>query len=185
MKRSRRGHPTPEELRLWQQATAAVAPLGERPSRNAPPPEPEAATPVPPPTTRVAKRPPEVRPATALSPIDRRTVSRLTRGSVAIDARIDLHGMTQQAAHGRLARFLREAQADGARVALVITGKGRPADDEAPFREDRGVLRRAVPEWLASAAMRPFVVGFGEAGPAHGGGGALYVRIRRARHPAL
>jgi DNA-nicking Smr family endonuclease len=115
-----------------------------------------------------------------LAAIDRRTVSRLTRGAVAIDGRIDLHGMTQQAAHGRLIRYLRDAQAKGDRMVLVITGKGRPM--AAPGTgEERGVLRRAVPLWLSAAEMRPFVVGFGEAAPPHGGSGALYVRIRRAK----
>jgi DNA-nicking Smr family endonuclease len=116
----------------------------------------------------------------ALAPLDRRTVSRVAHGALDIDARIDLHGMTQQTAHGRLARFLRQAQADGARLALVITGKGRP-DAEPGSDGGRGVLRRAVPLWLTGAEMRPFVVGFGEASPTHGGAGALYVRIRRLR----
>jgi DNA-nicking Smr family endonuclease len=116
----------------------------------------------------------------ALTTIDRRTVSRLSRGAVAIDARIDLHGMTQQAAHGRLVRFLKEAQADGVRLALVITGKGHPVAEAGPG-EGRGVLRRAVPLWLSGAEMRPYVIGYGEAAPPHGGSGALYVRIRRVR----
>jgi len=182
----RKGAPTPDELRLWRQVTESVAPLGRRPPvveagkeeaakkpRKAPPPpaRPPVATPPP------ARQPP------ALSPIDRRTASRLTRGTVAIDAHIDLHGMTQAAAHGRLIRFLAEVQANGARMALIVTGKGRSRDDSAPAGSERGVLRRVVPMWLASAEMRPFVVGFGEAGPAHGGAGALYVRIRRARQP--
>ena len=63
-------------------------------------------------------------------------------------------------------------------MALVVTGKGRPTEDGTAEAE-RGVLRRVVPMWLASAEMRPFVVGFGEAGPTHGGAGALYVRVRR------
>jgi DNA-nicking Smr family endonuclease len=113
----------------------------------------------------------------ALSPLDRRTRSRLTRGVVAIDRRIDLHGLTQAAAEVRLKRFLAEAQESGARVVLVITGKGAPEGS----REERGVLRRVVPHWLAAADMRSIVVGFEEASRAHGGAGALYVRIRRRR----
>jgi DNA-nicking Smr family endonuclease len=179
MSKRRRAAPTPEELRLWQQVTQSVAPLGRRPSPGPIREEKEETAPTRP-AHAVAKPPPAGQPP-ALSPIDRRTVSRLTRGTVAVDARIDLHGLTQAAAHGRLIRFLREAQADGARMALVITGKGRPAGQADAAGEERGVLRRAVPMWLASAEMRPFVVGFGEAGPAHGGAGALYVRIRRGR----
>jgi DNA-nicking Smr family endonuclease len=75
-----------------------------------------------------------------------------------------------------LRRFLRSAQADGARIVLVITGKG--ARD--PY-DERGVLRRQVPLWLESADLRSLIVGFETASAGHGGEGALYVRIRRAR----
>ena len=104
---------------------------------------------------------------------------KLGRGSEPIDARIDLHGMTQAAAHAALARFLTRAQHDGARVVLVITGKGvRPGGDG---HSERGVLRRQVPLWLESTELRPFVVGFESAGAGHGREGALYVRVRRGR----
>jgi DNA-nicking Smr family endonuclease len=181
MSRGRRA-PTPDELRLWADVARTVAPLGERAPLELPA-EPAAAKPEAVPATpmRAPARPqPGVSDATRLTGIDRRTVSRLGRGSVTIDARLDLHGMTQAAAHGRLVRFLKQAQADGARLVLVITGKGKPADEPA-YGGERGVLRRAVPLWLSAAEMRPFVVGFGEASTPHGGAGALYVRVRRAR----
>ncbi len=186
MSAGRKGAPTPDELRLWRQVTESVAPLDRRPvGEEAGEEKAETAAKAPPRPPRAAGKPPApARQPPALSPIDRRTASRLTRGTVAIDARIDLHGMTQAAAHGRLIRFLAEAQANGARMALVVTGKGRrPSDEATDGGSERGVLRRVVPMWLASAEMRPFVVGFGEAGPTHGGAGALYVRVRRARQP--
>jgi DNA-nicking Smr family endonuclease len=102
--------------------------------------------------------------------------SKLARGTESIDDRIDLHGMTQADAHAALGHFLRRAQARGARVVLVITGKGARADDA--FAE-RGILKRQVPHWLESAALRTLVIGFESAGPGHGGSGALYVRLRR------
>ena len=105
--------------------------------------------------------------------------SRVARGSVAIDRRIDLHGLTQLAAERRLDTFLHDAQAEGAKVVLVITGKGKAADDA---REgERGVLRRMVPHWLAAPSLRAVVIGFEEAARNHGGGGALYGRIRRLK----
>ncbi|BAR98977.1 SMR/MUTS family protein [Blastochloris viridis] len=112
-----------------------------------------------------------------LAPIERRTRLRLVRGVVEIDARIDLHGLTRHEAHGRLTRFLIQAQGHGARIVLVITGKGAPAG----WGPERGVLRREVPLWLEAAELRPLVVGFETAHVLHGGEGALYVRVRRRR----
>ena len=113
----------------------------------------------------------------SLARFDDRTKRRLVRGSMAIDERLDLHGMTQEAAHSALRHFLVGARLRGARIVLVITGKGRGG--AAADVHDRGVLRRSVPHWLTDAALRPIVVGFEEAHLAHGGAGAIYVRLRR------
>jgi DNA-nicking Smr family endonuclease len=101
---------------------------------------------------------------------------RVARGKEAIDGRLDLHGLTQSEAHAALSRFLRTASSRGARLVLVITGKGVRASDG-----ERGVLKRHVPQWLGLPELRAFVIGFESAHIAHGGEGALYVRIRRAR----
>jgi len=103
----------------------------------------------------------------------------VARGRDPIDARIDLHGKTQGEAHDALVRFMRRAQSNGARIVLVVTGKGS-GTSRADERE-RGVLRRQVPLWLALPEFRSFIVGFEEAHVAHGGEGALYVRMRRIR----
>lgn len=176
--------PTDDEMELWGSVTRSIAPLTKRP-RPAPPHKPEhrpAKAKAPAAKPRSVAMPAPVKPAAkpapppSLHPLDRRTRSRLARGTVAIDARIDLHGLTQAAAHRHLIHFLADAQADGARVVLVITGKGRQGESGG---EDRGVLRRMVPAWLAAPDLRPLVIGFDEAGRGHGGSGALYVRIRR------
>jgi DNA-nicking Smr family endonuclease len=135
---------------------------------------PKTATPkaVAPPAPRRSDPPP-------LAPLGRRMKQKLGRGTEPIDGRIDLHGMTQADAHAALTHFLRRAQRDGARVVLVITGKGARVGAD-PYAE-RGVLKRQVPHWLESAELRAFVVGFESAGIGHGGAGALYVRVRRGR----
>jgi len=109
--------------------------------------------------------------------IAHRERQQLARGRAAIDARIDLHGMTQAQAYGALLRFLHRSQARGAKFVLVITGKGSPV--AAP--EERGVLRRQVPLWLGLPELRACVLGFDAAHAGHGGEGALYVRLRKAR----
>jgi DNA-nicking Smr family endonuclease len=111
-------------------------------------------------------------------PIERRLKQRLGRGSQDIDARIDLHGRTQSQAHAALLRFVQKCQTDGARIVLVITGKGGSADD---FASERGVLKRQVPLWLQLPEFRSYVLAVEEAHSGHGGAGALYVRLRRTR----
>lgn len=133
------------------------------------------------PQSPVRSQPPAVK-SPPLAPLDRRLKQRVARGRDAIDARIDLHGMTQRQAHAALLRFLRGAQAQDAKVVLVVTGKGGGiAEPDRGERGERGVLRRQVPLWLELPEFRHFVVGFGEAHGSHGGQGALYVRLRRAR----
>ena len=130
--------------------------------------------------------------ASELSGIDRRTQQRLIRGQVEIDARIDLHGHSQAEARMALHGFLIRARERGHRLVLVITGKG-----EAPFARHtlhsrdvhhdpgrHGVLRRALPQWVNETEFRELVSGFQPAHPKHGGGGAFYVRLRRARGPS-
>ena len=112
-----------------------------------------------------------------LAPLGRRERSQLSRGRKEIDARLDLHGMTQTRAHRVLSDFLHRAHADGLTFVLVITGKGKMGAES-----ERGVLRRQVPQWLGLPEFRSLVVGFEEAHIGHGGAGALYVRIRRARN---
>jgi DNA-nicking Smr family endonuclease len=112
-----------------------------------------------------------------LAPIGRRERSQLSRGRKDIDARLDLHGMTQTRAHRALLNFLHEAHANGMTFVLVITGKGRTTGAES----ERGILRRHVPQWLGLPEFRHLIVGFEEAHIGHGGEGALYVRVRRPR----
>ena len=114
--------------------------------------------------------------APPLAPLGRRERAQLSRGKKQIDARLDLHGMTQTHAHRALSGFLQRAHSDGLTFVLVITGKGRIGAES-----ERGVLRRQVPQWLKLPEFRSLVVGFEEAHIGHGGEGALYVRIRRAR----
>ena len=117
----------------------------------------------------------------SLARFDQRTKRRLVRGTIAIDERLDLHGYTEAAAHSLLRGFLITARGRGARIVLVITGKGQgPGKVQGPGRE-RGVLRRAVPHWLSDPSLRDVVLGWEEAHLAHGGAGAIYVRLRRIR----
>ena len=180
---SRKRHLSEEERALWESVARQVKPLRKKPRLVK-----QAASPVAePPATRPSSSPRPIvsvqapkpsKPATPpLAPLGRREKSRLSRGRSEIDARIDLHGMTQTRAHRALHGFLQRAHSEGLTFVLVITGKGKVGGGEA----GRGVLRRQVPQWLSLPEFRSLVVGFEEAHIGHGGEGALYVRIRRSR----
>lgn len=109
-----------------------------------------------------------------LNPIERPVHRKISKGRVSIDARIDLHGMTQQSAHWALYNFLGDAHQQGLRHVLVITGKGNSSGGQ-------GVLKRAVPDWFTKTDFKMFVSGFRNAAQHHGGEGALYVRLRKKK----
>lgn len=114
--------------------------------------------------------------------MDRRRFDRLRRGKIAPQARIDLHGMTAANAHPALVGFITRAHAQGIRLVLVITGKGNVRRDDAGFMPvQRGVLRHSVPQWLQRPPIGPLVLEVTQAHLRHGGGGALYVYLRRVR----
>jgi DNA-nicking Smr family endonuclease len=117
------------------------------------------------------------------SGINGATQDRLRRGTLAPDARIDLHGMTQQAAHRTLFAWLATAHARGHRLVLVITGKGNPRNDEnAPWMmAPHGVLKQMVPRWLNEPGLAALIASSGPAHARHGGEGALYVYLRKRR----
>jgi DNA-nicking Smr family endonuclease len=176
-----------EERALWESVAKQTKPLRKKPRAAKPPaapPDPEMPPAVKPlaslkvfPLTKNSRAPkPEAPAAPPLAPLGRRERSQLSRGRKQIDARLDLHGMTQTRAHRALSGFLQRAHSDGLTFVLVITGKGRIGADS-----ERGVLRRQVPQWLSLPEFRSLVVGFEEAHIGHGGEGALYVRIRRAK----
>jgi DNA-nicking Smr family endonuclease len=169
-----------EEIALWREVARGV-----KRRRGAALPTaacPDAGEPAPPPP-QAATEAPRSRPARGaappLAPIERRLRRELARGRAAIDAALDLHGLTQTEAHKALRGFLRHSQTRGARLVIVVTGKGGLLDGPAPWPHERGVLRRLVPHWLHESDLRSVVLGFEEAGRAHGGSGALYVRLRR------
>jgi len=184
-----------EDLRLWAVVSSTVRPLKPTPRASLPPvkrDEREArgvgesgpSTPTKTSKTKPATRHPHpvaARPALPArgmegpvlpANVDANLHRRLARGREALAARIDLHGLTQDAARTALTGFVRRSVDDGWRAVLVITGKGVSGD---------GVLRRRVPEWLADPPIREHVAGVSEAQRRHGGEGALYVALKRKR----
>ena len=114
--------------------------------------------------------------------MDRKNFDRLRKGKMIPDRRVDLHGMTADIAHAVLTQFVLGAHAGGARLVLVITGKGRTHRDEGgvmPAR--RGIIRHSVPDWLRQSPLRDKVVQVIPAHRKHGGDGAYYVYLRRKR----
>lgn len=177
----------PEETRLWAVVAATVRPAPGRAlpavSAGIVQAEPSSSSPSParPPlyTARNPRggpvQPGPKRPSPRLTPappdeIEPNRKRRIARGRDALAARLDLHGYDQDRAKTRLLDFLLQAQDQGARAVLVITGKGFSGD---------GVLRRRTPEWLADPRLREVVAGLSPAEDRHGGGGAWYVALKR------
>lgn len=179
------------EIELWRSVLRETKPLPGR-RLPEPPEEPHAAEPPPKPSrtahrrvAAAAKAP--AAPAKAAQPpleigravgIDKRQAERLKRGRIEIEARIDLHGMTQAEAHRRLDAFVHASVKAGRRCVLVITGKGLTGEMSG---KGAGVLREAVPRWLNERPLRGHVIAVSHAQPKDGGHGALYVLLRRAK----
>ncbi|QKV19824.1 Smr/MutS family protein [Oricola thermophila] len=183
---------TEEERRLWRRVGRTVTPLRDRDvampdSENlgrefldamdtaGPQDGPPARDRKSPLARRYAPPPPPPKPSREPG-IDRPTTRKLAKGRISIDARMDLHEMTQDVAYDRLYAFLADQRSRGARHVLVVTGKGRSPGSE-------GILKRMVPVWLNSARFAGLVSGYTQASRHHGGEGAIYVRLRRLSHP--
>lgn len=180
-----------EDARLWEQVAGTAKPLSKGKDRNLNLPnlpEPPGSEPAAQETDKKT-RPPRAsdtassekpKPASPppLGAYDRGELRGLAGGRIALEGRIDLHGMRQREAHTALRAFLQKSQARGHRHVLVITGKGTRVSDDGV---ERGVLNREVPRWLSEPEFRQTVVGFAPAHKRHGGEGALYVRLRKTR----
>jgi DNA-nicking Smr family endonuclease len=172
---------------LWQLVAKTTRPLKKGAgARHAAQPKPRTklaakeAAPAAKPAPKVQTPP---APAPRGQALDRQTARRLEGGRLAVEARLDLHGMRQREAHAALRKFLKWARNKDYRHVLVITGKGAEPDARRSFYEDdsRGVLRQAVPHWLAQPDLAAIIVSWSEAPRRLGGEGALYVRLRKPR----
>ncbi len=194
-----------EEHELWRSVAQSTRPLHSGRPAPAPPsmPEPMPSPPSPPEATAPIEpfRIGALRASTAAAPrvatdlapgpveqlgsaslrMDAKAHRRLKRGKLIPEGRLDLHGLTLDAAQPRLSRFIIASQAAGHRLVLVITGKGRGDDDRGPIPQRAGALRHEVPLWLARPPLGPLVQQVVPAHPRHGGGGAYYVWLRRSR----
>lgn len=187
---------SPEEATLWRRVAATVTPLHPKPI--APSLVPPAAGvgagppgPPPPPTKRIKGRVPLPIPvptpvATPKRPLttnglDSTWDRKLTRGSINPDVTIDLHGMTLAMAHDRLNGGIAQALAMGARVILLIAGKHRPHGEHDQRGERRGAIRAKLLDWLAASSHASRIAAVRAAQPRHGGDGAVYIVLRKAR----
>ena len=189
----------PEEEELWRKVTEKAQRL--HPEKRFDPSDFVTMTSKPPVTQRVF----EVVPQTIIGPkgaprtqvnlrpsiseqvrsaqvqMDRKSFDQMKRGKLRPEGKIDLHGMTLDRAHPALTRFILSAQAQGKRLVLVVTGKGKRRDDDGPIPVRHGVLRHQVPEWLSMPPLSPAVLQVTQAHLRHGGGGAYYVYLRKYR----
>lgn len=191
---------TPEEVALWEQVAARTERM-----RGADASKPDAPKPKPKPKKQPQVHRPDIEPfdvgqaarhrpaphvvkppladrlSSAPLAMDRKAFTKMRRGKLVPEAKIDLHGMTLNRAHPALIRFILRAQADGKRLVLVITGKGKTGQDDGPIPRPRGVLKHQVPDWLSQPPVAQAVLQITQAHISHGGAGAYYVYLRRPR----
>ena len=192
---ARRRHLSPEESDLWRTVARTARSLHSPPIHlpdPSPAPEPAPLAPAKPRLSPfllgekhrksekrdLAPTLPDLLGQTALR-MDAGTHAKMTRGKLHPEARIDLHGLTLAEAHPELIRFILNAQSQGLRLVLVITGKGKRRDDTGPIPQRVGALRHQVPHWLHLPPLGPAVLQVSEAHLKHGGGGAYYVYLRK------
>lgn len=184
MKRHRLRELTDEDRVLWRRVTNTITPIGKREDASrsrfaemlkGEQQDRDSSATVSEPREKddLLSQPLSVAPRPRLA-IERPVRDKIAKGRIQLDARIDLHGMTQHQAHAVLLNFLHQACRHRLRHVLVITGKGSS-------RGSDGVLNRTVPEWLATPPFHPLVSGCSQAARHHGGSGALYVRLRRRK----
>jgi DNA-nicking Smr family endonuclease len=161
--------PAQRDRALWSEAMRDVTPLPGRRGESSPPLQCAPAR-----TEAGAAPSPVEQPLDRYAGIDRANAERLKRGLHPIEARLDLHGMTQAEAHRELIGFVVASHEVGRRCVLVITGRGLGLDGP-------GVLKSAVPRWLEEAGLRRRILAVAAAQPRHGGAGALYLLLRRRR----
>ena len=155
--------PSPPELRKTKSAF-----VGKPDSKSKPAPH----RPLPSISDQVSKAPVQM---------DQKAFTKLKRGKLRPEGRIDLHGMTLDRAHPALTQFILTTHKQGKRLVLVITGKGKMRDDGGPIPVRHGVLRHQVPQWLQMPPLSQAVLQITQAHISHGGGGAYYVYLRRQR----
>lgn len=191
-------HVSAEEKALWETVAKRAEPLKKpaasfvRPAPRKPDPQPNGSFPRKMPTFKVGQAVnhradhdliPSLGHQMRNAPLqmDQKAFGRLRRGKLKPEARIDLHGMTLAQAHPTLTGFILRSASAGHRLVLVITGKGKQRDDGGPIPTKFGVLRHQVPQWLAMAPLGGLVLQVTESHIRHGGQGAYYVYLRRAR----
>lgn len=174
-----------EERALWARVIASVTPLEPRRKVRVEDSPPTPAKSVKPALQRASAPPPKAPPTPTQRPAPGGTLDggwdrRLSRGGVAPDMTVDLHGHTLNSAYALLDSSLDRAIRSGARVILLITGKP-PRADAHGARPARGAIRAAVGDWLGASRHAGHIAAVRNAHPRHGGTGALYIILKRPR----
>ena len=193
---ARRRDLRPEEAEIWDAVARTARPL-HPPRKKQPVEDPPQKQPNPPRSPQIpsfalgekVRHQPIINLAPGLAEglakaplqMDAKAHAKMTRGKLVPEARIDLHGLTLAQAHPELIRFILNAHGAGLRLVLVITGKGKSKPDHGPIPQMIGALRHQVPQWLRLPPLGPHVLQIEQAHLRHGGAGAYYVYLRRAR----
>lgn len=164
--------PTEEDIELWQRFTENVEPLEYSISDQTL----KKQSPRP---TKSLRSSGKKKPSPKSS--EHSAKPRPKKGTVSVEATLDLHGLTQDQSHQHINSFIRAAHFQRKRCVLIITGKGTKDSDDKLWWEERGVLRVLVPQWLESSPNKERIQSYSPAHPKHGGQGALYVFLKHTK----
>lgn len=176
--KEKRNHVDLQDLKVWQEFTRDIKPI--KSSQR-------VTEPVAPKKVHVKPQPMQVDPDVNLRSLqrsevrviegtdfmDKKSLRMLHRGEMKIDARIDLHGMTEAQAFSELFKFLHSSYQNSHKLVLVITGKGTA--------ENPSILKYKLPHWLKHEKIAPLIIRFCQASRSHGGEGATYVMLKTRR----
>ena len=161
----------PDDDDIWSRFTAEIKPLKTTPVHV-------PARKKPPPRSAIRHHMPDMPAASPfhtvrfVAGLDRTLAAQIKKGARTIEGTLDLHGQTQDQALAALKSYMSHAYFAGKRLVIVVTGKGT---------QPGGVLKQRMPEWLRDDFFKPLLLSVSQAAAQHGGEGALYVVLRRAR----
>lgn len=178
MKKTPESQPAPEDNEVWQELIEDIAKIKKAPKATSLPKLKDIkirpTLNVTPPSTQINS---DLFDNTAN--IDGNSMRRFQKNDYPVEATLDLHGYTESRAYEAVHNFIQKSYQYGRRCVIIVTGKGYHASNDEDIFSNRAILKNAVPNWLNSEQLKPFILSFTHPKAELGGSGALYILLRK------